>query len=121
MNHERNAEYSAQAVNSGRLDMPVLFLIGQYDYTCECVDSALAEPMRALCSKLTARTVTSGHWMAQEKPVEVNAAILHWLATPVSDIWPLPTAAACCLPSAPGVDNRPGCNSSQNPVLTKVV
>ena len=94
MNHERNAEYSTQAVNGGKLDMPVLFLIGQYDYTCECVDSALAEPMRALCSKLTERTVTSGHWMAQEKPVEVNAAILHWLATAVSDIWPLPTAAA---------------------------
>ena len=25
---------------------------------------------------------------------DVNAAILHWLATAVSDIWPLPTAAA---------------------------
>jgi len=40
--------------------------------------------MRALCSKLTEHTITSGHWMAQEKPVEVNAAIVHWLATAVA-------------------------------------
>ncbi|MEM7407663.1 MAG: alpha/beta fold hydrolase, partial [Pseudomonadota bacterium] len=93
MNHARNVEYAAEAVNEGRLDMPVLFLLGQYDYTCECIDSSLAEPMRALCSNLTERTIATGHWMAQERPVEVNAAIAHWLATSVADFWPLPTAA----------------------------
>ncbi|MGC1442159.1 MAG: alpha/beta hydrolase [Burkholderiaceae bacterium] len=93
MNHEANARYAEQALNSERLDMPVLFLIGQYDYTCECIDSDLARPMRGLCTNLTEHTVPSGHWMAQEKPVEVNAALVHWLATRVSAFWPLPTAA----------------------------
>ena len=35
----------ASFVGGDRLDMLVLFLIGQYDYTCQCVDSALASPM----------------------------------------------------------------------------
>lgn len=86
-NHARNAEYAA---NGGRLDMPVLFLIGRYDFTCECVDSALAEPMRALCSNLTEHIIESGHWMAQEKPVAVNAALVRWLANAVPGVWPDP-------------------------------
>ena len=44
MNHERNAAYAKQARNGGKLDMPVLFLHGDYDYTCETVVSRLAEP-----------------------------------------------------------------------------
>ena len=43
MNHERNAAYAMKAQNSGKLDMPVLFLHGDYDYTCETVVSRLAE------------------------------------------------------------------------------
>lgn len=35
MNHERNATYAKQARNGGKLDMPVLFLHGGYDYTCD--------------------------------------------------------------------------------------
>tara|TARA_R110002096_G_scaffold35718_12_gene100471 strand:+ start:1857 stop:2885 length:1029 start_codon:yes stop_codon:yes gene_type:complete len=88
MNHARNAEYAARAANDGRLEMPVLFLAASYDYTCECIDSRLAEPMHGLCSDLTWREIASGHWMAQEKPVEVNAALVHWLATGVSGAWP---------------------------------
>ena len=30
----------------------------------------------------------SGHWMAQEKPVDVNAALARWLATKLPDYWP---------------------------------
>jgi hypothetical protein len=30
---------------------------------------------------------TAGHWMAQEKPIDVNAAIAHWLATALPAIW----------------------------------
>jgi len=32
--------------------------------------------------------VRSGHWMAQEKPVEVNAALAQWLATSLAGVWP---------------------------------
>jgi pimeloyl-ACP methyl ester carboxylesterase len=87
MNHARNLAFAGRAVNGGRLDMPVLFLHGEYDYTCETVDSRLAEPMRQDCSDLTEGVIQSGHWMAQEKPAAVNAALVKWLATRFSQLW----------------------------------
>lgn len=79
MNHEANAEYGHEAVNDGRLDMPVLFLHGRYDFTCETVESHLADPMRDKCSNLTEHIVDTGHWMAQERPTEVNRRMADWL------------------------------------------
>ena len=90
MNHAANAAYAATALNGGYLDMPVLFLTAAYDFVCECVHSRLPEPMRTYCRNLTEATIRSGHWMAQERPVEVNAALVNWLATSVSDVWPRP-------------------------------
>ena len=90
MNHPANAAYASTARNDGYLDMPVLFLNARYDYVCECTHSRLAEPMRTYCRNLTEVTLRTGHWMAQEKPVEVNAALVNWLATSVSEIWPQP-------------------------------
>ena len=55
--------------------MPVLFLHGQYDATCETIRSRMAEPMRRDCERLTELVVPSGHWMAQEQPTLVNAGI----------------------------------------------
>jgi pimeloyl-ACP methyl ester carboxylesterase len=89
MNHDRNMAYASESVNNGRLDLPVLFLHGLYDYTCETVDSRLAEPMRKDCADLTEVVVSSGHWMAQEKPIEVNAALARWLAVRFPDLWPV--------------------------------
>lgn len=89
-NHLANAAYAQTARNDGRLAMPVLFLNARYDYVCECTHSRLAEPMRAYCRHLTEVTIRSGHWMAQEKPGEVNAALVHWLATAVPGVWPQP-------------------------------
>ena len=68
--------------------MPVLFLHGQYDTTCETVVSRLAEPMRHDCERLHEVRVPSGHWMAQERPQAVNAAIVRWLACDVPSAWP---------------------------------
>ena len=90
MNHAANAAYAATALNGGYLDMPVLFLTVAYDFVCECVHSRLPEPMRTYCRNLTEATIRSGHWMAQERPVEVNAALVHWLGTAVPDVWPRP-------------------------------
>jgi len=90
MNRAANAAYSARATNGGRLDLPVLFLEAQYDYTCETHTSRLADPMRAQCRNLTYHTIQSGHWMAQERPLEVNAALAQWLATKVPGVWPVP-------------------------------
>ncbi len=87
MNGEANAAYAARAKANRRLTMPVLFLHGAYDYVCETIDSRLAEPMRANCARLTEATVASGHWMAQEKPIDVNAALAKWLAVEFPALW----------------------------------
>ena len=87
MNHKANAAYAKTARNGGRLAMPVLFLHGAYDTTCETMTSRLAQPMRRDCSDLTEGVVKSGHWMAQEKPVEVNAALAKWLAAKLPQYW----------------------------------
>ena len=43
--------------------------------------------MRRDCADLTEVVVKSGHWMAQERPVEVNAALARWLATKLAGYW----------------------------------
>ena len=91
LNHKANAEYAKAARNDGYLEMPVLFLNARYDYILECTHSRLAEPMRKYCRNLTEDTIRTGHWMAQEKPREVNAAIVKWLATSVPGVWPRPS------------------------------
>jgi pimeloyl-ACP methyl ester carboxylesterase len=88
MNHNRNVEYAKRAVAGGKLRLPVLFLHGDFDYTCETRVSRLAEPMRADCEDLTEVVVPSGHWMAQESPTVVNAALAKWLAIKLPAVWP---------------------------------
>jgi pimeloyl-ACP methyl ester carboxylesterase len=88
MNARRNIEYAGRAKNGGVIDLPVLFLHGEYDFTCETVDSRLAEPMRRDCRRVTEATVVCGHWMAQEKPRVVNATLAKWLATQLPEAWP---------------------------------
>jgi pimeloyl-ACP methyl ester carboxylesterase len=87
MNHTSNMAYARKAQADGRISMPVLFLHGAYDYTCETIDSRLAEPMRENCSDLTEVVVQSGHWMAQESPVAVNAALARFLVTKLPMVW----------------------------------
>jgi pimeloyl-ACP methyl ester carboxylesterase len=86
MNHKANGEYAKRS-KDGKLSMPVLFLHGAYDTTCETVSSKLADPMRRDCSDLTEVVVKSGHWMAQEQPAAVNAALAKWLATKLPGYW----------------------------------
>ena len=86
MNHSTNAAYAVTDANAA-LAMPVLFLAAQYDYTCETIVSTLAEPMRGLCGRLTEEVVFSGHWMAQERPRDVNSALARWLAREFPDNW----------------------------------
>lgn len=88
MNHQANAQYAAKAVNGGVLQMPVLFISAEYDYVCECNESRFADPMREYCKDLTFHTLQSGHWVAQEKPRELNAALSGWLATKIPGVWP---------------------------------
>jgi pimeloyl-ACP methyl ester carboxylesterase len=68
---------------------PCCSLHGEYDYTCETVASRLAEPMCPDCRNLSEVVIRSGHWMAQENPIEVNASIARCLATAVPAVWPV--------------------------------
>ena len=43
--------------------------------------------MRQDCRNLTEVIVPSGHWMAQEKPLAVNAALAKWLSTQFPELW----------------------------------
>jgi pimeloyl-ACP methyl ester carboxylesterase len=88
VNAATNGEYARRAPNPQRIDLPVLFLHARDDYVCETLESRLADPMRAACPHLTEHTIASGHWMAQERPVEVNGALAGWLARLGPDLWP---------------------------------
>jgi len=70
MNGDRNVAYAARARDGGRLSLPVLFLHGEYDYTCETVHSRLAEPMRRDCNCARMRSATKGFlsfWISTPK------------------------------------------------------
>ena len=87
MNGAANSAYAKRAP-SPRLSMPVLFFHATYDTVCETLDSPLAaSPMREHCADLTEAVVDSGHWMAQEKPAEVNAGLARWLAAKLPQLW----------------------------------
>lgn len=88
MNHPANDIYGEKAVNGGKLDMPVLFIGAMYDSVCETVNSRAKDPMIELCNDLTLDVIKSGHWMAQEEPVEVSATLAKWLAEKVGNYWP---------------------------------
>jgi pimeloyl-ACP methyl ester carboxylesterase len=88
MNAAANADFAARAKANWRIALPTLFLHATYDYVCETTTSRLAEPMRAHCANLTEGVVASGHWMAQEKPIEVNAALAKWLSAEFPALWP---------------------------------
>ncbi|KAK4499646.1 hypothetical protein PRZ48_010164 [Zasmidium cellare] len=75
-NHERNEKYFETAKNDGTLHMPALFVAGSWDSGCDVVHSTLAEPARRNCTNLTETSVEAGHWVVQEKPEDVNAAIV---------------------------------------------
>jgi len=87
MNWKANLAYAEHAKANWHLDLPVLFLHAAYDFICETLVSRLAEPMRVHCRDLTEVTISSGHWMAQEKPVEVNAALAKWISSQFPMLW----------------------------------
>ena len=58
----------------------MLFVAARYDQVADHTTSRVSEPMRELCSDLTEVTVDAGHWLALERPAEVNRLVLEWLA-----------------------------------------
>jgi len=47
----------------------------------------MVEDMRRNCANLMEVVVEAGHWMAQEKPEAVNAALVRWLAMKMPGYW----------------------------------
>ncbi|BBZ26145.1 epoxide hydrolase [Mycolicibacterium madagascariense] len=64
------------------IEQPSLYLAGEYDLVAGNTEEALAG-MRATLPNLHALQVFSGagHWLQQERPTEVNEALLDFLAT----------------------------------------
>ena len=79
MNTELNNEYYKKAPLQ-KLKKPTLFIHAKYDRVCDTCHTSLADPMRENCSNLKEVTIESDHWMAQEKPDDVNKTIKEWLA-----------------------------------------
>ena len=88
LNHDVNEVYSDTSQNNGLLNMPSLFIHAKFDSVCATSLSRMSEPMRKYCSRLTETSIEAGHWVALEKPTEVNAAIARWLATQLPSYWP---------------------------------
>ena len=85
--HSRHEDYALEPIVQDMIEPLDALLHGEYDYTCETVESRLAEPMRQACRNLTEVIIASGHWMAQEKPVAVEAALAKWLAAQLPELW----------------------------------
>ena len=94
MNAKNNMAYAQKAKANGRLNMPVLFLHARYDYVCATVGTRLADPMRANCADFTDAIIDTGHWMAQEKPEEVNSHLARWIAAKFPHLWAGPSGGA---------------------------
>lgn len=89
MNHARNRAFNlSHQKHEGYFHKPLLFIEGKWDNICDTVMGRLPEPMRKYATKLTWTSIASGHFVAQEAPVETNAAIAKWLATEVENYWP---------------------------------
>ena len=89
MNHKRNHEYTLRSwKNDGFLHMPVLFIEAKFDTVCATSTSTGSEPMRKHCTNLTEVSIDAGHWVAQEKPEETNAAMARWLVEKLKTQWP---------------------------------
>ncbi len=79
--------FAARAVNSGALDMPVLFLNGAYDQTCETVTSRLAEPMRRDCRSLDRGDRAVRALDGAGETGRSERCLTTWLAAKFPELW----------------------------------
>jgi soluble epoxide hydrolase / lipid-phosphate phosphatase len=88
LNHSANKAYAEKSANGGVLTFRVLFIDAKWAFMCSTSIDRLNEQMRKYCKDLTECSIEAGHWVAMEKPREVNAAVARWLATKLETFWP---------------------------------
>ncbi|KAI1432079.1 putative epoxide hydrolase [Xylaria sp. CBS 124048] len=86
--NERNAEYNGKAKSGGRLTQPAMFVHAAWDVVCDTKTSRLIEPMREVCSNLTEVTIETNHFAQNQKPGELNAAIIRFIIEELPTEWP---------------------------------
>lgn len=89
MNDRDNASYTDEAPRRGAIDLPALFLAGRYDYVNDTAGTGLTGSMQAKCGDLSMATLACGHWMQNEQPAQVSAALAWWLARRIPQLWPV--------------------------------
>ena len=74
-------EIFSEAVKDKTIEQPALFVHATYDYVCTTTSSPkLMASTREACKNLTEKRIDCGHWMAQEKPDELNLILKDWLS-----------------------------------------
>lgn len=79
LNDAANVTYMRSAPNGARLEMPVLFVNGDWDQMNSIVDNRYGEPMRAACANLTVTRLKGAHWLPLERKSELANAIGDWI------------------------------------------
>jgi len=75
-NLDRNWE-TTPALDGARVEVPCLMVTAEWDAVLR---PEMAEPMRAFVPDLESHMIREcGHWTQQEKPAELNAAMIDWL------------------------------------------
>ena len=79
LNDAANITYMRSSPNGARLEMPVLFVNGDWDQMNSIVDNRYGEPMRAACADLTVTRLNGAHWLPLERKAELADAIGDWI------------------------------------------
>ena len=76
MNGSKNDDYAKELGGFTPITKPVLFIAGEND---SVLTPETNSHNAMACTNLTEKSLPTGHWMAMEKPKEVNLIILSWL------------------------------------------
>tara|TARA_B100002019_G_scaffold292247_1_gene314800 strand:- start:237 stop:1274 length:1038 start_codon:yes stop_codon:yes gene_type:complete len=76
MNGSKNDDYAQELGGFTPITKPVLFIAGEND---SVLTPETNSHNAMVCTNLTEKSLQTGHWMAMEKPVEVNTTIYSWI------------------------------------------
>lgn len=80
LNDAANIAFMGSSPGGARLEMPVLFVNGDWDQMNSIIGNRYGEPMRAACSDLTVTRLQGAHWLPLERKAELAGVIADWIA-----------------------------------------